>query len=287
VALSRIENISDTARWVALYRAIETDRRDAHFRDPYARRLAGQRGQEIARTLPGFRSGLWPMVTRTCVFDELLLRTVERDGADTVVNLAAGLDARPWRMALPRGLRWFDVDLPEILGYKVKALAGEATACAYEPIALDLTRGNERRALFARIGADSKAALILSEGLLVYLADEEVSALASDLHAVASFRWWVFDLASPRLLRMLQRRWGSSLGSAQAPLRFAPSNGTRFFERSGWREDEFRSMFEEARRLKRAPRRFGIWSLLSRFASPEKREAIRRMSGIVRMLRVD
>ncbi len=42
-----IENISDTARWVAVYRAMETERRDAIFRDPYAGRLAGDKGQAI------------------------------------------------------------------------------------------------------------------------------------------------------------------------------------------------------------------------------------------------
>jgi len=287
MAESHIENVSDTARWVAMYRALETDRPDALFHDPHARRLAGERGARIARTLPGFRSGLWPMVTRTCVFDEMILRAVERDGADTVVNLAAGLDARPWRMALPPSLHWFDVELPGILGYKVEALHGQAPVCDYEPVALDLTRTDERRALFVRIGAKSRATLILSEGLLVYLADDEVSALGSDLHAVPSFRWWVLDLVSPKLLRMLNRRWASSLESASAPLRFAPADGTRFFEPSGWREDEFRSTFEEARRLKRSPRRFWIWRLLSGFAPPEKREAVRRMAGIVRLRRFD
>ena len=38
-------NISDTARWVAVYRAIESERPDAWFRDPLAKRLAGERGE--------------------------------------------------------------------------------------------------------------------------------------------------------------------------------------------------------------------------------------------------
>src|SRR4051794_2293342 len=42
-----IRNISDTALWVAMYRAWETERPDPVFRDPYARRLAGTRGEEI------------------------------------------------------------------------------------------------------------------------------------------------------------------------------------------------------------------------------------------------
>ena len=39
-----IENISDTARWVAVYRAMETARPDAIFRDPFAERLGGSAG---------------------------------------------------------------------------------------------------------------------------------------------------------------------------------------------------------------------------------------------------
>jgi len=46
-----IRNISDTARWVAVYRARETERADGLFRDPFARRLAGTRGEEIAAVI--------------------------------------------------------------------------------------------------------------------------------------------------------------------------------------------------------------------------------------------
>ena len=287
MAKAAIENVSDTARWVALYRALETERRDARFRDPYARRLAGERGEAIAKTMPGFRSGLWPMVVRTTVFDELVLRAIEKDGVDTIVNLAAGLDARPWRMPLPEAVRWVDVDLPGMLRYKVEALAGERTVCAYEAEAADLTRAAERRALFTRLGARSRRALVLSEGLLIYLADDDVAALATDLHAVPSFRGWLTDLVTPRLLTMLNKRWGSTLDAARAPLRFAPASGARFFESYGWREREFRSTFEEGLRIGRAPRGAWLWKLLGRFASPEKREELRRLGGIVQLERID
>jgi methyltransferase (TIGR00027 family) len=284
---SRIENVSDTARWVALYRAMESERPDAHFRDPHARRLAGDRGEQISRSLPGFQWGLWPMVVRTCVFDELILRAVERDGVDTVVNLAAGLDARPWRIKLPPTLTWVDVDLPAILTYKTDTLAGEPTLCRYEAVAADLTETSARRALFERIGAASRRALVLSEGLLVYLAGEDVAALARDLHTVPSFRWWLIDLVSPKLLAMLNKRWGASLEAGRAPLRFAPAEGTRFFEPLGWREAEFRGTFDEGWRLKRHMRGAWLFRLLGRLAAPAKQEEVRRMGGMVLLERID
>src|SRR5262245_36590036 len=110
-----IRNVSDTARWVAEYRAMETDRPDAIFRDPYARKLAGPEGAQIVASMPRGKAFAWPMIVRTAVFDEIILDRV-RAGADLVLNLAAGLDARPWRLDLPATLRWVDVDLPGILG---------------------------------------------------------------------------------------------------------------------------------------------------------------------------
>lgn len=286
MAESKIENISDTARWVALYRALESDRPDAHFRDPFARRLAGERGEAIAKALPSFRSGLWPMVVRTCVFDELILRATQTEGCDTVVNLAAGLDARPYRMPLPASLRWFDVDLPEIVAYKRRVLAGERPVCGYETEPIDLREAAARRAFFERVGCEAKKALIVTEGLLVYLTEADVASLALDLHAQQSFRWWLIDIASPKLLAMLRRRWAKTLDTGGATLQFAPAEGTDFFRRYGWREIEFRSTWDESRRLRREMPAAWLWRLLARMASAERREAIRRMGGIALLERI-
>src|SRR3979490_2269975 len=103
-----ITHVSDTARWVAIYRAMESERPDALFRDPYARRLAGPRGAEIVRDMPRGRAMAWPVIGRTAVVDEVSLPPVERDGVHTVLNLAAGLDTRPYRLSLPAGLRWIE-----------------------------------------------------------------------------------------------------------------------------------------------------------------------------------
>ena len=105
-----VRSISDTARWVAYFRALETERPDALFRDPYAERLAGAHGFQIASTLPDGNKHEWAWVARTYLFDQFLSRAIH-DGADLVVNLAAGLDARPYRMNLPATLQWVEVDL--------------------------------------------------------------------------------------------------------------------------------------------------------------------------------
>src|SRR5437879_9877471 len=118
-----ITHVSDTARWVAMYRAWESERPDALFHDPYARRLAGPQGETIVRTMPKARTWAWPMVVRTCLFDELILRDIERDGVGTVLNLGAGLDARPWRAPLSPAVRWRGVELADVVALSKQQLA--------------------------------------------------------------------------------------------------------------------------------------------------------------------
>jgi O-methyltransferase involved in polyketide biosynthesis len=72
------------------------------------------------------------MVVRTVLLDEMITRLVEHERADAVLNLAAGLDARPWRMDLPERLQWYDVDLPGILETKRRVLADERPRCRLE-----------------------------------------------------------------------------------------------------------------------------------------------------------
>jgi len=247
-----IRNISDTAHRVAVYRARETERPDAHFRDPYARRLAGARGEEIASSIPFSDRATWAWVARTVLFDRFIADEV-RAGADLVVNLAAGLDARPYRMDLPPSLKWVEVDLPGVLSYKEEILADAKPVCALERVRLDLSDGPARRALFERLGRGGRRALIVSEGLLIYLEAEDVAALARDLAAPASFRSWVLDLASPGLLRMIRKDAGERFAAAGAALRFGPAEGPGFFLPHGWRPVDVRTPLKEAARHGRLP----------------------------------
>ena len=273
-----LRNVSDTARWVACYRAEESERKDALFDDPFARRLAGEHGFDLLDAMPkGRRYGAWPMVMRTVVFDRLLLERV-KDGTDVVLNLAAGLDARPYRMPLPKDLLWVEVDLPGMIDYKTEVLAGETPVCRLERVSRDLADAAARRDVFGGVGARGKNVLVLSEGLLIYLETEQVEELSRDLLAVPSVRTWVVDIASPALRKLMLKTWGKSLHAAGAPFRFAPDEGPAFFERQGWRVVSTKSSFREAADLKRLP--FPI-SLFSVFPDPKAWNPKRIWGGTV------
>jgi methyltransferase (TIGR00027 family) len=245
-----VSDVSDTARWMAMYRAWESSRQDALFIDPFAQRLAGERGLAMTALAPKQVKSGWPLAVRTKLIDDLVLRVVEQ-GCDCVLNLAAGFDTRPYRLPVPPSLNWVEADLPAILAEKTAALAPWTPRCRLSRVGIDLKDARSRASLLDRISSESHKVFVLSEGFVVYLHEGEVSVIARDLSSRAALRWWIVDFFSPALLRMMQNGIGKGLD--RAPLQFAPTNGVAFFESLGWRVEQTASIFREAVRLNRAP----------------------------------
>src|SRR5579872_336033 len=176
---SIISNVSDTARWVAVYRAMESARTDGLFKDPFADRLAGDRGRAIAAIAPRqMRSG-WPLILRTKLMDDLILASIA-EGCDCVLNLAAGFDTRPFRLALPSSLSWIEADLPALIEEKERLLAGENPVCRLRREKIDLSNAPARSAFFGRVLQGSSKTLVITEGLLGYLDEEVFCSLSRD-----------------------------------------------------------------------------------------------------------
>jgi len=249
---AQVRNVSDTALWAAHFRAEESRRPDALFRDPYAEKLGARRGGEMASALPQGLSHAWAWVARTYLFDQFLQKEIA-DGADLIVNCAAGLDARPYRMQLPAALQWIEADLPDMLAYKKELLANDKPTCQLERIAVNLADIGERRRFFAEIATRGKRGVVLTEGLLIYLSTEEVAQFAEDLSGVASLERWVLDMHSPRLLAMMQRNTGKALEKVGAPFKFGPAEGPEFFRAHGWTPIQVEGLLHTAARFRRPP----------------------------------
>ena len=221
---TRVDRVEDTARWVAMVRAQESERKDAIFKDPFARRLAGPGAAELVRSLSGRAGGTWPIVARTHIIDRLIADAI-RDGADAVVNLAAGLDSRPFRMDLPASLSWIEVDHADVLAEKEDCLRGSSPVCHLESVAQDLSRGDERRALLATLSGRFRRVLVLTEGLLCYLEPAAALGLAKDLRSMPGVFRWIADLNNMAVNLALFDRWlaprgidaGGLLGSCASP----------------------------------------------------------------------
>ena len=275
---SPIENVQDTALWVATYRADESERSDALFKDPFARRLAGERGRDIAHRMRNKRQVAWSLVLRTVIIDDFILTAIA-DGFDTVVNLGAGLDARPYRMQLPASLRWIEVDYPGMIEHKETVLADQTPRCRLQRLKLDLSRGDDRRRLLATINADGAKILIITEGVIPYLSNEDAGALAIDLRAQSHVGRWIVDYYDDRVLDYIKKSRHHKKQMQNAPFLFRPGDWHAFFAQRGWGVRDMRYFGETAARLHR-PSPMPWWQrLLFRMAPPERRAAMTRMLG--------
>jgi methyltransferase (TIGR00027 family) len=244
-----ITHVSDTARWTALYRATESARPDALFRDPLAERLAGAQGRAIVANVPWTNRSGWWLVARTKIIDDAIADALA-NGCDRVLNLAAGLDTRPYRLDLPSALRWIEADLPKLLAEKTQLLADQTPRCRLTRTAVDLADPHARDAFFNDALDGATKAFVLTEGLSMYLEAADIAAL-SDAIKRPEVAWWMLDFAFPGLKKQINKNIAGI--SENAPFKFAPENGLAFFEDLGWRAVEAESVFEAARRFHRLP----------------------------------
>jgi methyltransferase (TIGR00027 family) len=275
-----IADVSDTAFWVAHHRGAEGARSDAMFRDPLATVLAGERGKAIAEAMPAAAFTAWLVSVRTVLIDNFIEQALA-EGVDTVLNLGAGLDTRPYRMDLPPGLDWIEVDYPDVIALKETRLAGETPRCALRRVRLDLADLPKRRELFAEIDGKAQKLLVLTEGVAPYLSTDDVGALADDLKALRHIAYWIVDYHSPAALKQRSRRMDRYMRNA--PFKFAPDDWFAFFASHGWECKEMRYLVEEAERLKRrmplSLMMFFMWAMRSLRSTPEQRAGFRKMAG--------
>jgi methyltransferase (TIGR00027 family) len=244
-----ITHVSDTARWTALHRATESARPDALFSDPLAERLAGEDGRAIVARVPRMTRNGWWLVARTKIIDDAIAEAIA-DGCDRVLNLAAGLDTRPYRLDLPSDFTWVEADLPGLLAEKAQLLASQEPRCRLTRTAVDLADPSARDAFLNDALDGATKALVLTEGLLMYLDDRDVVAL-SEAITRPEVAWWMLDFAGPGLKKMMNKKMAGMLQNA--PFRFAPGNGLAYFEDLGWRTVEAESLFVAAHRFHRLP----------------------------------
>ena len=223
---------------------------------------------------------IWSVVTRTVVIDELILSLVS-GGVDMVVNLGAGLDTRPYRLALPPTLAWVEVDYPHLIDYKENLLQGETPRCRLERVRLDLGDRERRRELLAGLAARHRRILVLTEGVIPYLREQQVGELCDDLRDFASFRFWISDFVSAKVYKYLKSA-ERERKMKNARFQFFPADWLGFFVDHGWRPTQIKYLPEEAARLHRAmPVPWWAYALyvLRLFVSKEKFEQYKRFTG--------
>jgi methyltransferase (TIGR00027 family) len=200
---------------VAACRALESEGPDAFLHDPFAARLAGERGMAMLHGLPRPEMMRFGIGVRSRFMDELLLETLASIPIATVLSVGCGLDTRPWRLELPPGLRWIEVDFADMLDYKDARMAAETPRCRRERLTADLNDAAQRRAIYAATGA--APALMITEGLLMYLPAATVEALAAESWQESGIVHWMSDIMTSAFAKAIDMDKIRSVRNLQAP----------------------------------------------------------------------
>ncbi|SEH50155.1 methyltransferase, TIGR00027 family [Mycolicibacterium rutilum] len=168
------ESVGATALGVAWSRAQEKDTECPLFIDPFAQLFidaALERGWRLppAHMLDRIRAIGGYAASRTKWFDEFFV-AAGANGIDQVVILAAGLDARAWRLPWVDGTVVYEIDQPRVLGFKAETLRKNdvSPATTYMPVPIDL-RDDWPRALRDAGFDPTEPTAWAAEGLLPYL----------------------------------------------------------------------------------------------------------------------
>lgn len=227
------EAVASTGILVAAIRAKESAREDALFADPFADTLAGPEGREMlaAAVAAAGEQSSSQIVVRTRFWDEALLRT----GIRQVVILAAGMDARAYRLAWPEQTVVYELDQPAVMAAKADLLAGDQPRCRRVPIGVDLA--DAWPDALESAGFDASAPSVwLIEGLLQYLDEAAVRILFNRINELsAPGSVLLYDvvgktlLESPSMAPLLQ-----AMARQGSPWLFGSDTPGELAERLGW-----------------------------------------------------
>lgn len=193
--------VGATATMVAAARAVASADPDGLIDDPYAAPLVRAVGLDFfTRMLDGgldasqfpdvsperVRAMIDSMAARTKFFDDYFIEATST-GIRQVVILASGLDSRAYRLPWPADTVVYELDQPDVIGFKSRTLAelGAQPAAVRRPIGIDLREDWPTALRHSGFDRDRPTAW-LAEGLLVYLPPEAQDRLLDELTALSA-----------------------------------------------------------------------------------------------------
>lgn len=248
-------SVGATATMVAGQRVLS--HREGLIDDPYAEPLVRAVGVEfVTRILDGdvtfedvdssftMRFAAEGMAVRTRFFDQLFLDAAAA-GVRQAVILAAGLDARAYRLAWPDGTVVYEVDQPEVIAFKTRTLPGLGAEplATHRVVAIDL-REDWPKALRDNGFDPTQPTAWIAEGLLIYLPSDaqdklfdDITALSAPGSRLATER--VHDVATfvagrPKEISEKMRELGSTIEMEQLVFTGERTNSVTHLRESGW-----------------------------------------------------
>lgn len=237
--MTNLNPVGKTGLLVAAMRANESKRTQEQgrlFTDPFAEKLAGEEGFRILAEAIAIVGEQPAIAIRTRYIDDRMKAALV-SGVRQIVILAAGMDARAFRLDFPPGTKLFEIDRPEVLHYKHQILENAGPKCSRITIAADLKDDPWENRLLEN-GMDPKVrTLWLVEGLVMYLKEEDVISIFKKITTLSTKdSLFLCDVLGRTLLdspfMKAQLEYLEKLG---APWYFGTDEPEKFFATWGWK----------------------------------------------------
>ncbi len=250
-----MEAVSRTAQWTAAARALETEREDRLFADPYARTVADEIGFELLKRYDG--GGIVPFLAiRTTYLDRAITAAVEERGIRQVVFLAAGMDTRFHRLPWPDGTTVYELDRPALLEAKAELLKGEPRPAGRTRVAVPVDLTQDWTGALEEAGWKSdEPVLWVVEGLLFFLPEQAVRTLIATLSAHAAPGSVLLGdvISRAALVNPLARGFMKALEEDGNPWLFGTEDPEGLLADCGWAVREVRQPGEDGADFERWP----------------------------------
>ena len=202
------ESVGSTALGVAAARAAETESENPLIRDPFARAFLEAAGEgmwsltsdprlsaEMKQRAPDVQAHMQVMVdfmaVRTAWFDEFFLDAVS-SGVRQVVILAAGLDARSWRLPWPDGTTVYELDQTKVLDFKSSTLQRRGAQPTAQLVSVAVDLREDWPTALREAGFDASLPTVWSaEGLLRYLPAAAQDLLFERIDSLSASGSWL------------------------------------------------------------------------------------------------
>jgi methyltransferase (TIGR00027 family) len=197
------ESVGATALGVAAARAADTESENPLINDPFARVFLEAAGDgmwnwfgsselpseivEAAPDVPLRMQGMRDyMASRTMFFDQFFLRA-NNAGVRQVVILAAGLDARSWRLPWPDGVTVYELDQPKVLEFKSSTLRERGAQPTANLVNVPIDLRQDWPTTLQQAGFDAAApSAFTAEGLLPFLPSAAQDLLFERIQALTA-----------------------------------------------------------------------------------------------------
>ena len=202
-------------------KAVQSQWKNPIFRDPWAEEAMRHIDYDMSKTLKGVSSwGMWKEIgctviaTRAATFDLLTTRYLADHPDATVLHVGCGMDSRVFRVGPPASVQWFDVDYPDVVDLRRKLLPERDAAATgrYHLIGAPL----EDLRWLDDVPRD-RPALLIAEGVLMYLSEAEVKALLNAVAGRFPGGQMIFDVVHPMILKQV----GSNVGGTGATYKWS------------------------------------------------------------------